>query len=70
MADEPKVEAVIHGRNVGPEEEKQYGRDLTIEEIIQCLQNGSGGKRLLLRRREDTVPEDRNVVVEYVKKSG
>jgi lauroyl/myristoyl acyltransferase len=59
----PKVKAIIHGVRVGPEEQAHFSRRLTVEEIIEVLQNGSAGKLLFSKteNRED------NVVVEYHK---
>lgn len=56
------VEAVIHAEKVGPEEQAGFNRRMTVEEIIEVLNNGAPGKKLLLSKTGD--PND-NVVVEY-----
>ena len=64
MEEERKVTAVIHAENVDAEQRRRFNRELTVDEIIQILQNGSGGRPLLLKKR---AKEDENVVVEYKK---
>ena len=66
MSENKKIEAIIHGERVGPEEQAKFTRRLTLEEICQIITSGAPGKKLLLSKRDD---RDDNVVVEYRKSS-
>ena len=68
MAKKTRVEAVIHGKNLTAEQRAKYTRRITtMEELVQLFQEGSGGRTLLLKKRDN--PDD-NALVEYRKTSG
>lgn len=65
MSDESRrIEAIIHARNVGPEEQAKFNKRLSLAEIKEVIANGSAGRHLLMAKR---VCLDENVIVEYKK---
>ena len=65
MADQDNVvKIVIHAENIGPEEQAEFNRKMTPEEIKRVLMHGVPGEKFLISKRGRP---DKNVVVEYTK---